>query len=298
MQSGHPYKLTRVENGGPPVYPYDQITGGVPDPPEGFSWEDISYVIGGFHWKARFIDQDGYIITGDSDATTQYNFANDLLEVDESWVPYHAGEEKPYDCGGCHTTGYSPEGNQDGMEGIIGTWAFPGVQCEECHGPGSLHAGDPYGVQMVVDRSSQLCGACHVRGNPATIDASGGFERHHEQYEDLFNSKHFAITCVTCHDPHASAIYEDPDVNPNQGIIQTCETCHWDKIAGQRVETHAAINVSCTSCHMPLMGKSAAGNLDVFTGDVHSHLFAINPDPDAPQFSEDGSTVQPYLTLS
>jgi hypothetical protein len=143
-----------------------------------------------------------------------------------------------------------------------------------------------------------LCGACHVRGNQATIDASGGFERHHEQYEDLFNSKHFAITCVTCHDPHASAIYEDPDVNPNQGIIQTCETCHWDKIAGQRVETHAAINVSCTSCHMPLMGKSAAGNLDVFTGDVHSHLFAINPDPDAPQFSEDGSTVQPYLTLS
>ena len=46
-------------------------------------WDDITYVIGGYGWKARFINNSGYIITGleeaDPDDTsdddkTQYNF--------------------------------------------------------------------------------------------------------------------------------------------------------------------------------------------------------------------------------
>lgn len=293
--SGHPYKLNKVENGEPPSYPYDSRTGGVKEPPEGYTWDDITYVIGGYGWKARFMDKDGYIITGDEDAVTQYNFANDEVDAPASWVGYHAGEEnKPYNCGECHTTGFRPQGHQDNLEGIIGAWAFPGVQCEACHGPGSHHAEDPYGVQMVVERSSQLCGECHVRGNPAEIDASNGFEKHHEQYEDLYNSKHFALSCVTCHDPHASSLYSDDTVNPDKGIRQTCETCHWENLT-QNNPKHA--NLDCIDCHMPPMAKSAQGNLDLFTADVRSHQFSINPDPEAPQFNEDGSLVMPYLTL-
>lgn len=293
--SGHPYKLTKIENSQPPSFPYDSETGGVVSPPSGYSWSDISYVIGGFGWKARFLDNNGYIITGDEDAVTQYNFANSEVGNPAGWVAYHAGEERPYDCGECHTTGYTPQGHQDDLDGIIGSWAFPGIQCEACHGPGSRHIEDPQGVQMVLDRSSQACGACHVRGNPAQIDASGGFERHHEQYEDLYNSKHFAISCVTCHDPHASAMYADPDVNPTKGISQVCETCHWRQDAYQKTRMH--MELACTDCHMPPMAMSAQANLDIFTGDVHSHQFAINPDGDAPQFNEDGTLVMPYLTL-
>jgi hypothetical protein len=298
VQSGHPYKLNKVENGQPPVYPHDDITGGITEPPEGYTWDDISYVIGGFGWKARFIDQNGYIITGDADATTQYNFANEEVGAPAGWVAYHAGEELPYDCGSCHTTGYSPQGHQDGMEGIIGTWAEPGIQCEACHGPGSRHIENPQGVQMVLDRSSQLCGSCHVRGNPAEIDASDGFERHHEQYEDLYNSKHFAISCITCHDPHASTLYEDSELNPNKGINQTCTACHWQQEAIQKSRFHQRLGVVCTDCHMPPMAKSAQANLETFTGDVSSHQFSINPDPAAPQFNEEGTVVMPYLTLS
>jgi hypothetical protein len=293
--SGHPYKLSKVENGQPPSFPYDDLTGGVQDPPEGYTWDDISYVIGGYGWKTRFMDQDGFIVTGDADATTQYNYANEELDMDAGWVPYHAGEEKPYDCGSCHTTGFNPVGHQDGLEGIIGTWAFEGIQCEECHGPGNRHAEDPYGVRMVVERASQLCGDCHVRGNPSEIDASGGFIRHHEQFEELFSSKHFAISCVTCHDPHASTLYEDPDVNPNHGLRQTCEACHWSQ-EFQNNKKH--LGVDCIDCHMPPMGKSAVGDLDIYSGDINSHLFSINPDPNAPQFSEDGAIAMPYITLS
>lgn len=295
LLSGHPYKLTKIEDGQPPSFPYDDLTGGVTDPPEGYTWEDISYVIGGYGWKARFIDQEGFIVTGDEDATTQYNFANKDVDINSGWVPYHAGEEKPYDCGSCHSTGFDAAGHQDDLQGIIGTWEFPGVQCEACHGPGSRHSEDPYGVRMVVERASQLCGECHIRGNPADIDASGGFERHHQQYEDLFNSKHFAVNCVTCHDPHASAVYGDEVINPDKGIRQVCESCHWPQTF-EKNQRH--LGVKCVDCHMPPMAKSAVGDLEKFTADVRSHQFSINPDPDAPQFSDDEAFVMPYITLN
>jgi hypothetical protein len=292
--SGHPYKLTKIENGQPPVFPYDTITGGLVDPPEGYTWDDVTYVIGGYGWKARFIDDRGYIITGDETAVTQYNYENEFVENPAGWVPYHPGEEKPYDCADCHTTGYRPEGHQDDLEGIVGTWAFAGVQCEECHGPGSRHSDDPYGVLMRVDRSSQLCGDCHVRGNPAQIDAQDGFEKHHEQYEDLYNSKHFAISCVTCHDPHASTLYADETINPTKGIVQVCESCHWQN-EWRNVRIH--LGIDCVDCHMPPMAKSAQANLELFRGDIRSHQFSINTDPEAPQFNEEGTLVMPYLTL-
>jgi hypothetical protein len=37
--------------------------------------------------------------------------------------------------------------------------------------------------------------------------------------------------------------------------------------------------------------------LNRFTADIRSHQFSINPDPQAPQFNEDGTLVMPYITL-
>ena len=294
MLSGHPYDLTQIE-GDAPVFPFDEITGGIPNPPEGYTWEDISYVVGGFGWKAQFIDQNGYIITGGPDATTQYNFPNEALDTPGTWVPAHPGEQLPADCGSCHTTGYRPQGHQDNMEGIVGTWAFPGVQCEVCHGPGSLHADNPYGVQMNIDRTSQLCGKCHHQDNPAIIDAEDGFAKHNGQFDDLYNSKHFALSCITCHDPHSSAVHADETLNPDAGIKQACDTCHWQ---GHTQNSSKHFTVDCIDCHMPPMAKSAVGDLTLLTADLSAHQFSINPDPNAPQFSEDGTQVMPYITLS
>ncbi len=53
--SDHPYKLNKVIDGNPPIYPFSEV----PSPPEGVSWDEVSYVIGGFGWKARFIGLDG-----------------------------------------------------------------------------------------------------------------------------------------------------------------------------------------------------------------------------------------------
>ena len=61
--SGHPYKIQKIKDGQPPVYPVGRSSG-VPRPPEGMDWKDISHVIGGYGWKARFMDLEGYILTG------------------------------------------------------------------------------------------------------------------------------------------------------------------------------------------------------------------------------------------
>jgi DNA-directed RNA polymerase subunit M/transcription elongation factor TFIIS len=286
--SGHPYKLNKVVDGQPPEYPFTKLDG----PPEGYTWDDISYVIGGYNWKARFIDQDGFIITGDENAATQYNFYNPDLDMGDNWVPYHAGEEKPYDCGTCHTTGYSPEGNQDGLPGLVGTWAEGGIQCEECHGPGSQHAQHPMSFQMNIDRDAAACGDCHFRGVVEELDASGGLIRHHEQYEELFQSKHATIDCVQCHDPHAGVI-QLRETDAPQTTRTQCEDCHFQEAKNFNMDFHPS---ECIECHMPRVTKSALGDPERFTGDIRTHLMAIDPDQIG-QFTEDGSQSLSELGL-
>lgn len=286
MLTGHPYKLNKVVDGQPPKYPFSEV----PNPPEGYTWDDILYVIGGYGWKARFINKDGFIITGDEDATTQYNLYNEDLKMGENWVAYHAGEERPYNCGSCHTTAYSPEGNQDGLPGLIGTWVEDGIGCEECHGPGSQHIQAPIRVSMEVETDSRLCGKCHRRGEDITdIDASGGFIRHHEQYEELFASKKRVMNCVDCHNPHESTVYA-----PEIAIKADCERCHFDKAKYQKITDRR--HAQCIDCHMPRVSKSALADPDIFSGDLRTHLMAINPDATS-QFDEEGKMTQPYLAL-
>ncbi len=296
MTSGHPWKLNKVSDilaaGGPVQYypaPANQFwTQSNAGPPPGTDWSDFAYVIGGFGWKARFIKTDGYIYTVEGQG--QYN-----LETN-AWVSYHAGEEHPYDCGECHTTGYNPEGHQDDLPGIVGTWALPGIQCEECHGPGSLHAEDPYNVEMDIPVSTwEACGRCHSRGDPFVIDAKGGFIKHHEQYEELIASRMSFMACTDCHDPHASAHY-----NPEQAIRAKCETCHFEQAEAYRTsEVGSAMynaGVECEDCHMPYAAKSAVKRED-YQGDVRSHLFAINTDPEADMFNADSTVAVGYLTV-
>ena len=291
IQSGHPYKLNAVVDGQPPQYPFTEIT----DTPDGYTWDDISYVIGGYNWKARFIDQNGYIITGaDENATTQYNLYNEEIDLGDDWVGYHAGEENlPYNCGTCHTTGYSPIGNQDSLPGLVGTWAFGGIQCEACHGAGSQHAENPIAVRPVVDRDAESCGACHSRGSVEEVNASGGFIQHHEQYEELFQSKHITLDCEVCHDPHAGVVQLREANLPT--VRTNCENCHFAE--AQYEAGHNNIGVDCIDCHMPRLTKSAVGDPEMFTGDLRTHMMAIDP-LQVDQFNEDGTVALSQLSLS
>lgn len=274
-RSGHPYKLSEVTGNTRPRFPFSDIAGalagvndddltdgGVPDPHPGTDnslgtpqlYSDISFVIGGFGWKARFIDNDGYIVTG---SNVQFNLANNSLTA------YHNNEvDKPFNCGNCHTTGWRHYDNnlnpnrQNGLPGMDGTFSEAGIQCEACHGAGSLHSQTSLAADITREATARTtlqlldqdqgygraiaCSECHTRdgekdwpnyvsaattaslmaGGPeiaegGRIAASGGLIRHHEQFDEVL-----AI---------------DPDnvqngstrFNPNS-LMWDCNQCHAD----------------------------------------------------------------------
>ncbi len=285
ITSGHPYKLTKIQGVEPSglfpdfsAYPNDAV-----DPPGTFTWADISYTIGGYFWKMRWIDDEGWIVTGIHE--NQRNFEN------QTWSDYHfddASQTKPYDCGACHTTGWVADDdaatdgdltdNQDGLPGMYGTFFAGGIHCEECHGKGSLHVNSPTEFGMVVDDSSDLCGRCHTR-DPLGILAKNGFIRHHEQYDEWRRSPHAILSggpgCNDCHDPHASTVYDDDPDALGSGVTAACTDCH---AANQYTpDPPHPVTPACTLCHMPAAGKSAI-NSNKFDGDVATHIWAINTD--------------------
>lgn len=147
---------------------------------------------------------------------------------------------------------------------------------------------------MIVDRDSEQCGSCHLRGAPTAVNASGGFIQHHEQYEELFQSKHITLDCTVCHDPHAGVIQLRREGKQTTRV--SCANCHYDEAKNQASVAMQA-GVDCIECHMPRVTKSAVGNKAMFTGDIRTHLMAIDPDQFG-QFTEDGKNALSQLGLN
>jgi predicted CXXCH cytochrome family protein len=297
MKSGHPWSLNQISEGKTPAYPFSQV----PAVPQGYSLNDISYIIGGYYWKAIFVNSEGFIITdepnktGDTNFFNQYNLGNASLGLSPNWSNYHSGEtDIPFTCGSCHTTGYSSGGSQDNLEGITGTWAQPGVRCERCHGPGSLHASNPKGVRMLVQTDSSLCRECHEYVPTAALDVKNGFIQHSDQFGDLSQSKHQVLTCLACHDPHSGVVQSQ--VAGQQTTKLLCQDCHWQEAEFQNNPNHVTNNVGCTDCHMPHLIQSGSANIQSFTGDMASHVMAIDPRK-VSQFNEDGSLATGQVSL-
>ncbi len=278
MKSGHPWSLNPVVGGESPTYPYTQLSG----TPKGYSWEDISYVVGGYNWKTLFVDQDGYIITdalnktGDTSYLNQWNFANDLVGKSADWVGFRSGEQNVlFTCGACHTTGYTLSGNQDGKPGLIGTWNEPGVRCEACHGPGSQHISDPQNIRMSIDRSSDMCLACHSNADIELVEDvdTTGFK--HPTSEMIYRGKHSVLECVDCHDPHSGVVQPRKEDQPV--TVTSCAECHYKEADYQKNEMHVKMNMACSDCHLPRIVKAAWGDPANFIGDIHSHQTAIDP---------------------
>jgi hypothetical protein len=297
-QAGHAWVLTPVSGSQPATYPATAV----PNPPAGYSWNEISYIIGGFNWKALFTDQNGYIITippttaGGPDYLNQFNLANPILGLNREagWVSFHSGEaDLPYDCGACHTTGYSPTGHQGDLAGIVGTWAEEGVRCEACHGPGGLHVQNPRGVRMLIERSAAACSQCHGRSASRLVSVQDGFIAHHDQYQDLFQGKHVALDCVVCHEPHSGVAQLRRAGAPTTRVM--CEDCHFKEAQFQDSVIHPQL-AKCIDCHMPRLIQNAWGDPGKYTGDVRTHRMAIDPNQIG-QFSEAGDASLPQIGL-
>ncbi len=289
LRSGHAHALVAT-GGAAPSEPWGELGSFgsyAPEPPPGLAWSDISHVVGGWSRLQAFADADGWTLSGS-------NAAWDTQR--ETWLAWEA-EHDPgtvtFDCGRCHATGYRPEGSQDGLPGIQGTWAEAGVACERCHGSGSQHVMAPYDVPMTIDRSAELCGECHVRESTDAIQARDGFLMDGQQWTELFHGKKHIMDCSDCHDPHGSAFYTDSIHNPGRGIQVPCESCHFQQSAQQGSSVMAGY-VGCTGCHMADAVVVAQAENSAM-GDHPSHLFAINLDLDAAQV--EGDEANPWLSF-
>lgn len=156
-------------------------------------------------------------------------------------------------CYPCHSVGY---GTPSGFVDLDTTPHLAHIQCENCHGPGSNHVGDPENVPLEMNFDAYLCGSCHQ-----SCHGLCG-ENHHPQYEqwstslhstalgDMFMGTDLSDECLQCHSTDYrlaapgseptlwEAIYDiecvachDPHGGPNSGQLrlparELCADCH------------------------------------------------------------------------
>lgn len=130
---------------------------------------DIAYVVGSGRNIQRYlyaVSRNEYMVL-----PVQWNVNT------QSWESYQLADEWPSDayafgpnCAGCHTTGLDTRRFR---------WEDDAVQCESCHGPGSVHLRtirsvgrnpDEEGLRqirasIVLSADPQICGQCHSQGH-------------------------------------------------------------------------------------------------------------------------------------
>ena len=290
IETGHPYKFNIVK-GAAPTYP-SFVDNFMELPTGASSWNDIAGIIGGWGWKARFVDTTGVIAgTASSEINpgggeNQLNFF-EFYDSAGTWSDYDAtteNKEYNYSCFKCHTTGAisADETDQNWLDvnfgatsdRELGFFEFGGIQCEECHGMGGTHiltqSKDDI-TKPTGDAINDLCGRCHTRLADNNVEASGDFVKHHEQYDEFIHTKHYnnaSMNCVDCHNPHKRVLWS------GDGIQTTCESCHSSVTAAG---PHASTD--CITCHMAYIAKSSQAT-GYLKGDVRSHTFSINSDTD------------------
>lgn len=141
------------------------------------------------------------------------------------------GQDQNGFCVGCHTVGsYGVNADKSLNNGGYDEQAVPrlqGVQCENCHGPGSEHPAVDFGsVQVVMDAA--VCGSCH-NGT------------HHPTYDEWQSSAHAQVVttaatraaCAKCHNGLEAPRYLDdpinyvaPTENPTATAPHACAVCH------------------------------------------------------------------------
>lgn len=303
-RTGHAQALNAVLNESP-MYP--PPADDLPSSPPGLVWGDIAYVIGGYDLAARFVTTEGFVHTG---PTAQFDVAIPEIRLPAGFVPHAPGgaDPLPFDYETFYRLTTGPVSiddaggrRQDNRPGIGGLWAEPGVQCEACHGPGSMHIPNPTAGNIILDAGSGKCAGCH--GN--TVDspriiAGDGFIQGFQQSTELLASPHAGFSCTFCHNPHAST-----KSDPAGAIRNQCQACHPNVDMGLHegfvfVQGDHVEPVTCVSCHMPFAVKTRSENTIQLTtgetarfGDTQSHIFRLDPSQSSlnNMFTDAGASV-------
>ena len=148
-------------------------------------------------------------------------------------------------CLGCHDE--QKKGYADSMHGRSEHPRAPAAKlgCETCHGPGAKHEEEPDNpslirafLKMPPREVSETCLTCHRRDQHALWETSSHDARN--------------MSCVTCHSVHA--FKSEHAQLKTTSELQTCATCHRDKIAKLDRSGHMPVRegkMECSTCHNP-----------------------------------------------
>lgn len=221
-----------------------------------------------------------------------------------AWATLNAiGNGRNNFCLPCHTVGAKavnadPALNNGGYDEMAVARLY-GVQCENCHGPGSLHPNPEPGSVNVV-KTAGMCGSCHNGVHHPTFDEWGSSphnsvvveaaERascakcHNGVYAGTYldNPGGFvnppavedtlAITCAVCHDPHGNdnlanlrnaaatdVVLPDGSVVPEAGAGRLCMACHNGRRTPTNIEDQLANGSEHFGPHHSNQGDMLAG---------------------------------------
>ncbi|MCL1148329.1 Ig-like domain-containing protein [Shewanella marinintestina] len=338
FETGHNFKLNKIVDGKAPEYPFSNIDSvvqlmygatnslGTPN-----SWDDISYVIGGYDTWANFLDKDGFILSGKGVAVSIPQNGDDItINHIQGYKPDAAPDSQQFDCGLCHSTGWkdftadselNPH-RQDDLKGFAGTYNQAGIQCEACHGAGSIHikTRSPDDISRVAKgrlRSDLIkddmgyglaitCSECHSK---KTNRHYPGFVSEHNQD---FGGDTIGGRSIPYFDGGRLAGDQLIGLDANTGVAigkkreMACHTCHnphRSKANEDQPGHEDAMIKTCTDCHgnktfVPdLKIHELAAKCETCHMPKSNHFFKINLDyaSDSPEnFSEDRQYVQPW----
>jgi hypothetical protein len=168
-------------------------------------------------------------------------------------------------CFGCHSTGpVRVTANSEIQPTELG------VRCEVCHGPGQSHqraamAGSREETRKAIrnpgklnaGQINELCGTCHrFPGNKFAINWNAVWNVRHQppylQQSRCFQNSQGALSCFTCHEPHAALRQADSSY-----YAKKCAGCHNAQQHPPASVCRKQANTDCVSCHMPKVAVTA-----------------------------------------
>lgn len=167
-------------------------------------------------------------------------------------------------CVYCHTTTANIVGSE--IHDLVAS-----VNCEKCHGPGSVHVQQaresdsppPFSVgrkEWNVESEIQLCGDCHRL--PKTIspqrlreypNALTRFQPVGLLRSNCYLKSGRRLKCTTCHSPHQSVNLEEPTTH-----VKNCLACH-DQSSSKHTLCPVSPKDGCIECHMPIVELEDGG---------------------------------------
>ena len=124
--------------------------------------------------------------------------------------------------------------------------AQQGVECEDCHGPGSLHEEGKGDVAKIIGFRSQpvkdangVCLSCHIQNAGVRHWVAGPHEANN-------------VRCTDCHQVHAVSAQGTPVLRVNFDTASPGHTTFVEKFvpeSGVMLDRRSAMNEACMKCH-------------------------------------------------